>query len=154
MLGKCGQRGESIAYSSSPQEPCLFPGPPTQQTDLISRREPVTVVAHVADCLSKLVISLKDKLPLITPSSARQSGSSKWLSHSSALEKDHASRGLREQRKKNTHFMRSLVLRGHSYNLETECTPSAIPRRGPWPILVDSNLSDNIDHALSDRPCK
>lgn len=87
----------------------------------MSHRKPVSVVACVAGCLSKPVISLKAKLPLITSSSVRQSGSSKWLSHSSALE-NHASRGLKKHP-----LIRLIALQGHTYNLETGYTPDAIP---------------------------
>lgn len=132
-------------------QPCLFPVLPTQQTDSDMTQEASQCGSCVAGYLSKPVISLKAKLPLITSSSVRQSGSSKWLSHSSVLE-NYASRSLREQRKKYPRI-RLPVLQGHTYNLETihtRCYPMV------WSLAYFCrlySLSDNVDHNLSDGPC-
>lgn len=77
-----------------------YPGP--TEGILTLHTERVSVAASVTGCLSEPVISLKLKLPLITSFSVRQSGSSKWPGHSSALE-NHASSSARKQRKAPIH---------------------------------------------------
>lgn len=123
---------------------------PTDRT-LMSHREPGNVVACVTGCLSEPVISLKPKLSLITSFSVRQSGSSKWPSHSSALKNSTSSSPKRAKKSTQSSaqwFCKATLLTG------IQCSRLMLSHGVvPWLcIFVNSTLSDGIEHDLSDRP--